>query len=207
MNKPPFDYSLYLITDGKPNLLERTRQALQGGVTCIQYREKNKPFPEMVIEARTLKKLCHQYGVPLFINDHLDLAKEIEADGLHLGQTDATILEARNKLGDIPIGITASCVKEAAEAEANGAVYLGVGAIFPTASKQDATMTSQKTAKAIKQTVNIPILLIGGISLETAPTITIPYDGLCVISAILSAQNPREEAAKLKQLIRHRIGK
>ncbi|MCL2560654.1 MAG: thiamine phosphate synthase [Turicibacter sp.] len=197
-----FDYRLYVITDGKPDLLSRMEAALQGGATCIQYREKQKSFSEMVAEARDLKKLCRQYEVPLFINDHIEVAKAVEADGLHLGQADATLAAARKILGDIvPIGISARTVVEAQEAEKNGAVYVGVGAMFPTNSKLDAQMVDRETAVAIKQSIAIPVLLIGGISLDTAPTITAPYDGLCVISAILSAENPREVAAALKSVI------
>ena len=197
----PFDYSLYVITDSKPNLLQRTEKVLLGGATCIQYREKTKPFSEMVEEAHKLKTLCHQYNVPLFINDHLDLAKEIEADGIHLGQSDATVTEARKQLGNIPIGISATTVEEAIKAEKKGAVYVGVGAIFPTISKPDATMVSMETAEAIKNSVKIPMLLIGGISLHTAQEINIPYDGLCVISALLSADNPEVETLKLKTFL------
>ncbi|MCL1989479.1 MAG: thiamine phosphate synthase [Defluviitaleaceae bacterium] len=196
-----FKNQLYVITDGKPQLLERVAEALRGGATCIQYREKTKPIAEMVEEATLLKQLCHKYHVPLFINDHLDVAKAVNADGLHLGQSDSTVEEARELLGDIPIGISACTVNEARLAEEKGAVYVGVGAVFPTASKKDATLVSLETAKAIKASIKIPMLLIGGISLETAQLINIPYDGLCVISAILSADQPKEVAEAMRHLI------
>jgi len=201
MKGNPFDYSLYVITDGRSRLLERIEQALLGGATCIQYREKTKSFNEMVAEAKQLKELCHQYGVPLFINDHLDVAKAIEADGLHLGQDDTTIQEARRIIGEIPIGISARTIEEAQEAEKNGAVYVGVGAMFPTDSKLDAVLVSQKQAQLIKGSISIPMLLIGGISLERMQEMTTPYDGLCVISAILSTPNPRKAAAALKEYL------
>lgn len=201
MMKQPFDYSLYVITDSKPHLLERVELALIGGATCIQYREKKKSFAEMLIEAHLLKKLCHQYQVPLFINDHIHLAKEINADGLHLGQSDATVAEARIHLDHLPIGVSARTVAEAEEAEKNHAVYVGVGAIFPTNSKPDAKLVSWDIAMQIKQHISIPALLIGGISVETASEITIPYDGLCVISAVLAAKNPTIATQEFKKII------
>jgi thiamine-phosphate pyrophosphorylase len=170
-------------------------------VSCVQYREKKKKFDAMVKEATELKTLCHQYEVPLFINDHVELAKAIEADGLHLGQDDVAFEEARAVLPAMPIGISAKTVDEAKKAQDQGAVYLGVGALFETGSKSDATVINHAVVPRIKESVNIPVLLIGGISLETAKTLTVPYDGLCAISAILSAKNPERIAQELKTLI------
>ena len=196
------DYRLYVITDGKPDLFNRVEGALLGGATCIQYREKTKSVAQMIEEATHLKVLCHQYGVPLFINDYPEVAKAIGADGIHLGQSDTGLKVARGVLPPhMPIGISARTVAEAVEAQKNGAAYVGVGAMFPTHSKSDATLVSQETAKAIKDSISIPMLLIGGISLETAGQLTTSYDGLCVISAILSAENPRKAAQDLKAFV------
>ncbi|MCL1948391.1 MAG: thiamine phosphate synthase [Turicibacter sp.] len=193
-----FDYRLYLITDGKPDLLPRVREALQGGVTVVQYREKKKPYLEMIAEANQLKKLCHEFGVPLIINDYVGIAKTIEADGLHLGQSDTEYEEARAMLGpDFPIGISARTVEEAKIAEANGASYIGVGALFPTGSKADAKVLDMGTVREIEASVSIPTLLIGGISSETLPKINAKYDGLCVISGILGVENIRAAAEGL----------
>ena len=197
-----FDYRLYVITDGRPDLLNRVEAALLGGATCVQYREKTKSATQMIKEATDLKVLCHKYGVPLLVNDDPEVAKAVGADGLHLGQSDATLAAARKLLPrDFPIGVSAHTVAEAIEAEENGAVYVGVGAMFPTHSKSDATLISQETASAIKANISIPMLLIGGISLERAQQLTVPYDGLCVISAILSAENPRKAAQDLKEIL------
>jgi len=186
----PFDYRLYLITDGKPDLLRRVREALQGGVTIVQYREKKKSFEEMTKEASELKALCHEFGVPLIINDYPELAKAIGADGLHVGQSDAKMEEARQILGnDFPIGVSARTVEEAKIAEKNGAIYVGVGAIFPTGSKADAAVIATSVVGDIKAGVQLPTLLIGGISLASLPKIKTEYDGLCVISGILSQEN------------------
>jgi len=199
MNKPIFDYRLYLITDGQPDLIRRTEAALKGGVTCVQYREKSKSIDEMIAQATELKALCHQYHVPLFINDYIDIAREVGADGIHLGQSDETVQVARAVLGDIPIGVSACTVDEAMTAQSQGAAYVGVGAMFPTISKDDATLVTMEVAEKIKKAIQIPSLLIGGISLNTVEEITAPYDGLCVISAILSARSPLEAARKLKK--------
>jgi len=193
-----YDYRLYLITDGKPNLLERVELALQAGVGIVQYREKKKDYPAMLAEALQLKELCHRYDVPLIINDHVQLAKEVVADGIHLGQSDASYKEAREILGeDFLIGISARSVEEAVHAQNNGAAYIGVGAIFPTQSKKDAKIVSMLTVEEIRKSVHIPTLLIGGINLETFPQITCEYDGICVISGILGQEDIRGATSQL----------
>jgi thiamine-phosphate diphosphorylase len=199
MNKSNFDYSLYLITDGKPDLMRRVEEALKGGVTCVQYREKSKTIDEMIDEATKLKALCHKYHVPLFINDYVEVAQKVGADGIHLGQSDESVQVARDVLGDISIGVSACTTGEAVIAQAQGAVYVGVGAMFSTISKDDATLVSMEEAMRIKESIDIPCLLIGGINLDTVEKIKTPYDGLCVISAILSVGNPFEAARKLKE--------
>jgi len=193
-----FDYRLYLITDGKPDLLNRVEKALRGGVTIVQYREKQKSFSEMVEEATQLHKLCQKFEVPLIINDYPELAKEIGAEGLHIGQSDTKLEEARNLLGDnFPIGVSARTVEEAVIAEKNGAIYLGVGAVFPTGTKSDAKVISPITIENIQKKAQIPTLLIGGISLDTLPRLKSKYDGLCVISGILGQENIEESAKKI----------
>ena len=129
------DYTLYLITDGESNIINRVERAILGGVTVVQYREKKKSYDEMLKEAIELKKLCSKYKVPLIINDYIDLAKEVDADGIHLGQGDLSIKEAKDLFKEKIIGISAHNLEEAIKAEENGADYIGFGAIFPTIVK------------------------------------------------------------------------
>lgn len=195
------DYTLYLITDGKPNLIDRVEQAILGGVTIVQYREKKKIYHEMLEEALELKKLCSKYNVPLIINDYIDLAKEIDADGIHLGQDDTSIEEIKDLFKDKVIGISAHNLEEAIKAEKNGADYIGFGAIFPTNSKDDAKVLDINDVNIIKKNISIPVLLIGGINKGNLSSIDVKYDGVCVISAILSSKDPRESAKEIKDII------
>lgn len=196
-----FDYTLYLITDGKPNLIDRVEQAILGGVTIVQYREKKKIYDEMLEEALELKKLCSKYNVPLIINDYIDLAKEIDADGIHLGQDDTSIEEIKDLFKDKVIGISAHNLEEAIKAEKNGADYIGFGAIFPTNSKDDAKVLDINDVNIIKKNISIPVLLIGGINKGNLSSVDVKYDGVCVISAILSSKDPKESAKEIKDII------
>jgi thiamine-phosphate pyrophosphorylase len=196
-----FDYTLYLITDGKPNLIDRVEQTILGGVTIVQYREKKKSYDEMLEEALELKKLCSKYNVPLIINDYIDLAKEIDADGIHLGQDDTSIEEIKDLFKDKVIGISAHNLEEAIKAEKNGADYIGFGAIFPTNSKDDAKVLDINDVNTIKKNISIPVLLIGGINKANLSSIDVKYDGICVISAILSSKDPKESTKEIKDII------
>lgn len=183
---------LYLVTDEQDQLLQRVERALQGGVTCVQLRRKNISTRQLLEEAKQLKKCCQQYQVPLIINDRADIAVLCEADGLHLGQSDLPIAEARKLVGDdMWIGITAKTVEQAKQAEQEGANYLGVGAIFPTTTKKDTIILSEENWLEIIHSVSIPSVLIGGITLKTLPQIKnkVPA-GVAVVSGIMSAEDP-----------------
>ena len=205
--KSQYDYQLYLITDDQPALLARVKQALQGGVTAVQYRAKNQTMEAMKQVALALKALCHQYDVPLFINDHVQLARDIGADGLHLGQQDMPIHEAHQIVGKMPIGMTAKTVLQAQQAQEAGAAYIGVGAMFASLTKTDVPLIDWEEVRRIKNAVQIPVLLIGGITLENMTQLTMPHDGICIISDILSAQDIRQQTEKIKENIQLNIQK
>jgi len=195
---PTLDLSLYVITDGADRLAERVEQALAGGATCIQFRDKREPDAVMMEEATTVASLCKTYGVPFFVNDHIGLAEEMEADGIHLGQDDIGGVDISALALRYIVGISAKTVEEAQRAEAAGAHYVGVGACFPTGSKGDASYIELSVIDDIRRAVSIPIVLIGGINEETMPRLA-PYsfDGISVISAVLSASDPKAAAGRL----------
>lgn len=143
----------------------QVEQALKGGVTMIQMREKNLSSEEMIEEAIVLKELCHKYQVPFLINDYVELAKEVGADGVHVGQSDKSVTEARNLLGkDAIIGATAKTVEQALVAQKQGADYLGSGAVFGSTTKSDAKSMSHELLEEITNAVHIPVVAIGGIN-------------------------------------------
>ena len=151
----------------REGLLEDTKAALEGGMTYVQMREKGDPMTEdeLLTEALALKALCAEYGVPFVIDDDVELAVKCGADGVHVGQSDMACVEARRALGSAKVvGVSAQTVEQAVQAEKDGADYLGVGAVFPTGSKDDADDVSHDTVKAICEAVNIPVIAIGGIS-------------------------------------------
>ena len=166
---------LYLITDreaaGGRNLCECVKAALDGGVTMVQLREKNMEYEELKKEAFEIKKLCHEYKVPFIINDNVRLALETDADGVHLGQSDMGIEEARRILGkEKIIGATAKTVEQAKAAMEQGADYLGSGAVFGSSTKKDAVTMSFDMLKNICRSVAIPVVAIGGINLSNVST-------------------------------------
>ena len=170
-NSRPEDLLLYAVTDrhwlnGK-TLASQVEKALKGGATFIQLREKHLDDAIFYQEALEIKELCRKYHVPFVINDNVALAKQIDADGVHVGQSDMEALDVRNLLGsDKIIGVSAQTVEQAVLAEKHGADYLGVGAVFPTGSKDDAEDVSYDTLKAICEHVSIPVIAIGGITRE-----------------------------------------
>ena len=183
---------LYAVTDnrwtGRQTLMQQIEAALQGGITMLQLREKQMNSLDFLAEAKLVKNLSDIYNVPLIINDNLDVACQSDAAGLHIGQDDGSIAVARQKLGDNKIlGVSAQTVEQAQAAEAAGADYLGVGAIFTTNTKDDALTLNLEALKAICQAVKIPVVAIGGI---TAQNIHILLDsgivGVAVVSAILA---------------------
>ena len=164
------DLLLYAVTDrhwlNGRSLRDVVEESLRGGVTMLQLREKSLAEPAFLAEARELQALCRDYHVPFIVNDNVDIALAMDADGVHVGQSDMEALDVRRKLGpDKIIGVSAQTVEQALLAEKHGADYLGVGAVFPTGSKDDADDVSYDTLQAICRAVSIPVVAIGGISL------------------------------------------
>ena len=185
------DTSLYFITDStglsEEEFLRRTEAALQGGVTLLQLREKNRTTREYLSLAEKVHALTRRYGVPLLIDDRLDVAMAMDAEGVHLGQSDLPIHMARRILGaDKIVGATAKTVPQATEAYEQGADYLGVGAIYPTTTKVKTVLTSTDTLRDICKAVPIPVNAIGGLNKTNIDVLCgIPIAGICVVSAIM----------------------
>ena len=198
-----FDTSLYFITDStgfsEEEFLRRIEAALRGGVTLLQLREKDKTTRKYLELARKVHALTKRYGVPLIIDDRLDIAMAIGAEGVHLGQSDLPIDLARQLLGpDRIIGATAKTVPQALEAYQQGADYLGVGAIYPTTTKVKTVLTSTDTLRNICNAVPIPVNAIGGLNRDNIDILAgIPIAGICVVSAIMKADDPRQAALEL----------
>ena len=199
-----FDTSLYFITDSngydENEFLLRVEAALQGGVTLLQLREKNKSTREYIALAEKVHVLTKQYNVPLIIDDRVDVALAIDAEGVHLGAEDMTVAMARKILGtDKIIGATAKTVPWAMDAAAQGADYLGVGAIYPTTTKVKTVLTSTDTLQEICKAVQIPVNAIGGLNKDNIHVLSgIPISGICAVSAIMKADDPKSAAAELK---------
>lgn len=171
----PENLKLYALTDPNAHpelsLGEQVEQAIAGGATCIQLREKDQDRETFLNAARELVKVCNKHHVPLIINDDLDIALDVHADGVHLGQEDLDLKTARQKAGDLIIGISAHSVEEAVQAWKDGADYLGSGALFATSSKSDVSTLPVETFKAICKSVPIPVVGIGGVDLDTLPAL------------------------------------
>ena len=186
----------------REGLLEDTKAALEGGMTYVQMREKGDPMTEdeLLTEALALKALCKEYGVPFVIDDDVELAVKCGADGVHVGQSDMACVEARKALGSAKVvGVSAQTVEQAVQAEKDGADYLGVGAVFPTGSKDDADDVSHDTVKAICEAVSIPVIAIGGISKDNVGQLAgIGLDGIAVISAIYASDDLKSATEDLK---------
>ena len=202
--KPVIDYSVYLVTDdtclkGRP-LLDCVEQALIGGVTLVQYRSKHADGGAMYKEALALKTLCDKYNVPLIINDRLDIAMAVGAAGVHLGQDDLPCTVARKILGDAYIiGVSAHNPREALQAERDGADYLGCGAVFGTATKADVKKLGLDNLRAIREAVKIPIVGIGGVTLNNyAEVLKAGADGAAIISGILAQEDIKVTVKQLK---------
>ena len=205
------DLLLYAVTDrhwlGDRTLYEVVKESLDGGATFIQLREKNLDTAHFLEEAKELKKLCAEYKVPFVINDNVDIALQIDADGVHVGQSDMEAGDVRAMLGpDKIIGVSAQTVEQAILAEKRGADYLGVGAVFPTGSKDDADDVSHETLKAICRAVSIPVIAIGGITVENTPYLKgTGICGIAVISAIYGQNNITEATKKLKDVTKRMV--
>lgn len=197
---------LYAVTDrmwtGKKTLYEQIEEALKGGITCLQLREKKLGEEEFLEEALKIKSLCNSYNVPFIINDNVDIALKCGADGVHVGQDDMQAENVRKLVGeDMIIGVSARTVEQAVLAEKNGADYLGVGAVFNTSTKTDANSVSFQTFSEICKAVSIPVVAIGGISSENILQLSgLGADGVALVSAIFSAENIEQECRKLHSL-------
>ena len=202
------DLLLYAVTDrrwlGGRRLADQVEEALKGGVTFVQLREKDLDEERFLEEAREIKELCGRYQVPFVINDNVDIAQAVDADGVHVGQSDMEAGDVRARLGqDKIIGVSAQTVEQALLAESRGADYLGVGAVFATGSKADASEVDHETVKAICQAVHIPVIAIGGITGENVGALTgTGVCGVAVISAIFAQEDVEEETRKLKEAVR-----
>ena len=206
------DLLLYAVTDRRwlhgKRLCEQVEEALKGGATFIQLREKNLEEAAFLKEAETIKELCSQYKVPFVINDNVEIAKAVDADGVHVGQSNMEALHAREILGeDKIIGVSAQTVEQAVKAEKNGADYLGVGAVFATGSKADAKEVDHETLKEICAAVNIPVIAIGGIG--EANVMRLKGSGICgiaVISAVFAQSDIQNAAKRLRDLTKEMLG-
>lgn len=205
------DLLLYAVTDRHylhdKTLEEAVKEAIDGGITFVQLREKNMDHEDFKEEALRIQSLCHQYQIPFVLDDDVDLAVEICADGVHVGQSDLEALEARKKIGsDKILGVSAGTVEEAIKAEKAGADYLGVGAVFPTGSKDDATPVSHDTLKAICNAVSIPVIAIGGITRDNVRELEgTGIVGIAVISAIFAKDNITSATEDLLQKTKEAI--
>ncbi len=200
------DLLLYAVTDsyytGEKTLMELVEDALKGGTTFVQLREKELDYDIFLQEAIEMKALCKKYNVPFVINDDVDIAVEMDADGVHVGQSDMEALDVRAKIGEDKIlGVSAQTVEQAILAEQHGADYLGVGAVFPTGSKDDAEDVSHETLKAICEAVNIPVIAIGGISKDNVMELSgTGICGIAVISAIFANDDIVNATKQLKEV-------
>ena len=208
MNCTRKDMLLYAVTDrswtGEKSLMEQVKEALDGGITFLQLREKNLGEEELFREAKDMKALAAAYHVPFVINDNVELALAIGADGVHVGQEDMEAGKVREKLGpDKILGVSAHSVEEAIEAEKKGADYLGAGAVFSTSTKKNAGALSKETLEAICRSVSIPVVAIGGIKEENFLSLKgTGIAGAAVISGIFAQENIREACVRLSSLAR-----
>lgn len=199
--------TLYLVTDRrwlKEKTFEETiKEALQGGVTCIQVREKHCTKEEFKVLVLSIKDLCRQYQVPLIVNDDIDVMLETDVDGIHVGQSDMEASKVRELIGPNKIlGVSAHNVEEATKAKENGADYLGVGAIYATNTKTDAGVVSKETIEKISKQTHLPIVAIGGINEKSIHVLKgSSIDGVAVVSAIMNQEDIINKTKQLKQMV------
>lgn len=197
---------LYAVTDsawvGRQSLAQQVESALKGGVTCVQLREKSLNEADFLKEALEIKALCKQYGVPFFINDNVDVAIRCGADGIHVGQEDTQAAQVRKLVGEhMMIGVSVHSVEEALQAVENGADCLGVGAMFPTATKPEASAVPLDVLRDICQAVSVPVVAIGGIGKANLPQLSeTGVDGVALVSAIFAAEDIEQECRELRTL-------
>lgn len=203
--KKEFNLHLYAVTDrhwlrGR-TLASQVRKVLEGGATIVQIREKHLGDVDFLEEAREIQSICGEFNAPLIINDNVEVARAIGA-GLHVGQGDTACRDARGALGpDAIIGVSCSNVEEAQAAERDGADYLGVGAVFPTSTKADASWVDEKTLREICRSVTIPVVAIGGITIGNAPSLAgTGIAGVAVVSALFASDDPRSAAREFSSM-------
>lgn len=202
---------LYAVTDrkwtGEKTLYQQVEEALKGGATLIQLREKNMSQEEFLKEAREITELCHRYGTALIINDNVEVALKSGADGVHVGIEDTLVKEIRKMVpGDFIIGATAKTTEQAQRAEQEGADYIGVGAVFPSPTKKNAIRITLEQLKKISGSVRIPAVAIGGITYENADTLRGGrMAGVAVVSAVFGAADIKKETARLKKKIQETV--
>ena len=199
------DTTLYFITDStgfeKDEFLSRVRSALEGGVTIIQLREKNRTTREYIELAEAVHALTKKFNVPLIIDDRIDVMLAVDAEGVHVGAEDMSVVTARKLIGSNKIlGATAKTVEAATKAYNDGADYLGVGAIYPTTTKVKTVLTSTETLDAITKAVPIPVNAIGGLNSTNLGVLKgINIAGVCAVSAIMKADSPKQAAEELRK--------
>lgn len=204
--KPNIDYTLYLVTDrslmSSATIEESVTEAILGGCTLVQLREKDISSKDFYKTAKSLREITANYKIPFIINDRVDIALAVNADGVHIGQSDLPAKEVRTIIGpDKIMGVSASNLDEALSAQKDGADYLGVGAMYATGTKTDASLTTISELKRIRDAITLPIVVIGGINKETIPSfVSTGIDGLAVVSAIIAQENVAEAARELKDL-------
>ena len=196
------DLSLYLVTDKSDDVekfLNTIEEAIKGGVTVVQIREKTADTLDFYNLALKVKEITTKYKVPLIINDRVDIALAIDADGVHVGQSDMPCDVTRRLIGEDKIlGVSAATASEAKKAEKDGADYIGTGAVFPTATKDDAPSVTKSELKEVVESINIPVVAIGGINLDNAnQLVDTGIAGLSVVSAIMSSDNPKKSSEEL----------
>lgn len=199
---------LYGVTDRSwlngRRLADDVEKALQGGATFIQLREKDASFEEFVEQAKEVKAVCKEYGVPFVINDNIEVALAVDADGVHVGQSDMEAGSVRQKLGkDKIIGVSTRTVEEALLAQERGADYLGIGAMFQTATKLDAADVTFGQLKEICKAVDVPVVAIGGISSKNVEELAgTGIDGVAVVSALFAAEDIKQATVEMKEKLK-----
>ena len=202
-----FDLSLYLVTNrdklSDEEFFDVIEKSLKGGVSLVQLREKTAPAREVIELAKKLKKLCHSYNVPLLVDDRVDIALAAELDGVHLGNDDMDVADAKKILGDDKIiGSTAKNLEWAMAEEKKGADYLGVGAIFETKTHVKTTRTSVETLKEINDNIKIPTVAIGGLNYDNIDILKgSKAKGVSVVRAIMDSKNPYKDAKNLREKV------
>ncbi|GAA1377922.1 thiamine phosphate synthase [Peribacillus frigoritolerans] len=207
MKKSQIDLSLYLVTEESIAIEELTKiiaQSVSGGVSIVQLREKNNSSLSFYEKASALKQLLNELSIPLIINDRVDIALAVGADGIHIGQDDLPLPVVKKMVPeDMIVGVSVSTHEEALEAERNGADYIGVGSVFPTKTKQDATLMALEDLGEICRGVSIPAVAIGGITADNISALSDSgLSGTAVVSAIMNADNPKTASESLLQIIK-----